>query len=353
MDGEKLMKHLKGLKRVCDIPMDTSISFEEDINISTDAGCVCRPVFVAKRLKHFSKKNFACLRVETIWAWLVTHGLVEYIDKDEEMSSRIAVSFTEFQGNSDYDYVEIHGSLLLSVCASQIPFPQHNQSPRNTYTCSMAKQALSTTHLTSRFRNETTAHNLQHPEKPLVQTKWQKLIPDAFCTGQNVMVAILCQGFNIEDSVVLNQKSVDLGMFRSFHYKQKSAEIQNNEHESFQIPSNNCVGHLSGNYKHLNSEGYANIGSRVKANDVIIGKTVRASTLGSTSGRTPDVEFDASVTFRKAHCEMIVDAVERSRTVDGKHILTVRLREMRTPEIGDKFCSLHGNPNHNPNPTKP
>lgn len=37
-------------------------------------------------------------------------------------------------GYSDsHTHCEIHPAMILGVCASIIPFPDHNQSPRNTY----------------------------------------------------------------------------------------------------------------------------------------------------------------------------------------------------------------------------
>ena len=67
--------------------------------------------------------------------------MIEYLDVNEENDSLIAID--ENQIESDTTHVEIAPFTLLGVCAGLIPYPHHNQSPRNTYQCAMGKQTMS------------------------------------------------------------------------------------------------------------------------------------------------------------------------------------------------------------------
>ena len=73
-----------------------------------------------------------------------SHGVIEYIDPDEQAFSMIAMRpkhlYRSEKNPMDpyiyrYSHCEIHPSTIFGILASCIPFPEHNQAPRNTYQC--------------------------------------------------------------------------------------------------------------------------------------------------------------------------------------------------------------------------
>lgn len=127
-----------------------------------------------------------------------------------------------------YTHCEIHPAMVLGVCASIIPFPDHNQSPRNTYQSAMGKQAMGIYATNFQMRIDTLAHVLYYPQKPLCKTQSMDFLKfRELPAGQNLIVAIaVYSGYNQEDSLIMSQSSIDRGLFRSMFYRSYSDEAK-------------------------------------------------------------------------------------------------------------------------------
>ena len=146
-------------------------------------------------------------------------------------------------------------------------------------------------------------------------------------------------GQNQEDSIIVNQAALDRGMFRSV----KLQTYRDEEHQSGGTDAekiehvgklSNVAGKRDGNYDVLDDSGVVAVGTRVKPNDVLIGKTVTTTELGEGARRA--VKRDKSTLLR--HDAGVVDAVLRATNRDGTKVAKVRVRQTRAPIIGDKYA---------------
>lgn len=350
-----IVSDLRTFRRRKNISSETSIVQsirDQELRIYTDSGRVCRPLFVVNNGPDINNE-LALKRIdldkiatdEHGWTELLEGGKVDTIDTAEEETSMIAMDISDLKNNKfTYTHCEINPAMILGVCASIIPFSDHNQSPRNTYQSAMGKQAMGIYTTNYQLRLDSTAHVLYYPQKPLITTKamdflYFRQLP----AGQNCVVAVACySGYNQEDSIIMNQSSIDRGLFRSIFYRSYRDQIEQQQNEHFSIPDENCVGRRRASYHKLEIDGLVAPGTRVYGGDVIIGKTaMTSSTSDGIDEQNEMISKDCSTDLRQSETG-IVDAVMVSRNDEGNAFVKVRVRSIRIPQIGDKFSSRHG-----------
>lgn len=372
-DPEQLVQMLRGFRR--DGTLDAGMSVvrdikERELSIYADAGRCCRPLFIIKDNKLLLKQeHIQLLRNKDTTKYdfqkLMMDGILEYIDVEEEETILIAMTPEDLAESKrqkaagdpnalNYTHCEIHPSMILGVCASIIPFPDHNQSPRNTYQSAMGKQAMGIYSTNYQQRMDTLSNILFYPQKPLVATRaMEHLHFRELPSGQNAIVAIACySGYNQEDSVIMNQSAIDRGLFRSIFYRTyMDAENRTatttgrlNNDEQFAKPSRDSVLRMRhGDYSKLDEDGLISPGSPVMGEDILIGKVVPleedSEELGQRTAR--HTHYDASTSHRSTEVG-VVDKVVLTTNADSMKFVKVRTRSIRIPQMGDKFASRHG-----------
>ena len=271
-----------------------------------------------------------------------SEALIEYLDPYETSTKLIAMNKKNIT-NKNYSHCEIHPFLILGAIASTIPFPDHNQSPRNTYQSAMGKQAIGICATNFSTRMDTISHILYYPQKPLVTTRSMKYLNTSnMPSGINAIIAIATYtGYNQEDSVLMNRSAVDRGLFVSAHlktYKEEEKKNQNSgDEEKFCIPNKDFTyNYKLANYDKLNPSGIVKQNSYVYPGDVIIGKTIPyKKKLKENSYK------DNSIVLKNNEGGSVYKVFE-GRNGDGYKFCKVQIKNERYAEIGDKFSSRHG-----------
>tara|TARA_B100000073_G_scaffold347948_1_gene364175 strand:- start:1879 stop:5394 length:3516 start_codon:yes stop_codon:yes gene_type:complete len=351
----EVYKKLKQAKYTGLINIYTGIVFNyrtKEIRVCNDAGRLMRPVYKVNNGKiNISNETVDKIKKgELIWEDLlinhkIKNSLIEYIDPDEQNSSLIATWPKKLIENSKYTHCEIHPSSIFGLLASCIPFPEHNQSPRNTYQCAQGKQAMGMYLSNFNHRMDKTAYVQTYTTRPLVDTRIMDIINlNKIPSGCMVIVAIgVYSGYNQEDSIIFNKASLDRGLFSATVYhteKDEDKKIQGDEEIRCKADRNKTKGMKFANYDKLNNQGVVPENTLLENRDIIIGKIVPIKE--NRNDQTKVIKYkDESKVFRTSE-DTYVDKNYINRNGDGYTFAKIRTRTYRVPTIGDKFSSRHG-----------
>jgi len=357
-DGEKLAYSLRELRRSSKIHPHIGISIhqpeQEDatkrLYVNCNAGRVLRPLIIIKDGKSTFSPDLLDKITKKLVSWtdLIRMGVIELVDANEE--ENCFITFEE-KHVKKHTHLEIFPSAILGAGASIIPYPEHNQSPRNTYESAMAKQSLGFSTPMMNTSTYVRQHSMLYPQTAIVTTRAMGLLGlEKRPAGQNCVVAVLpFDGYNIEDAIILSKSAVERGLGRTLFYRIYEAESKQypgGMRDNFEIP--NADDNLRGykgekSYRLLEEDGIIASESRVSGGDILIGKTSPPRFMEEYRELESSGPYrrDTSIGVRPSETG-VVDTIILTQSSEGGKMFKVRIRDMRLPEIGDKFASRHG-----------
>ncbi|KAL8555575.1 hypothetical protein ACS0TY_003395 [Phlomoides rotata] len=319
------------------------------VYIASDGGRVCRPLIIAdKGVSRIKEHHMKELRdgVRTFQSFL-KEGLIEYLDVNEENNALIALY--EDTAKEGTTHIEIEPFTILGIIAGLIPYPHHNQSPRNTYQCAMGKQAMGNIAYNQLTRMDSLIYLLCYPQRPLLTTRTIELVKyDKLGAGQNATVAVMSySGYDIEDAIVMNKSSLDRGFGRCIVMKKMTAVRQKYENgTSDRIIKPDREGYEAEKMQILDDDGIAAPGEIIRPDDIYINR--QSPIVSRSSGQHPGTLTDSQYKSSKQRYKgpegetPVVDRVALCSDRNSYLCFKFMIRHTRRPEVGDKFSSRHG-----------
>ncbi|OAG32298.1 DNA-directed RNA polymerase III subunit RPC2 [Nematocida displodere] len=312
---ELTARSLRGMRRSGQVPNSIGIWVAEDLFISTETGRLCRPLIIVEGgVPKLSRAEMDYLRdgYKTVQDFF-SDGLIECIDQNEAKNSLIAVWREEV--TPETTHLELDPSAILGYVAGVIPYPHHNQSPRNTYQCAMGKQGVGITGVDLKRRMDGVNFFLATTQRPLAATRSMELIGyNDLPAGQNLTIAVMSMsGYDIEDAIVLNQGSVNRGVGRALLFKTHALSLRM---------------YPGGGVDTIVGDGIPSPGLKVSEGTTFID---RRTPLGTKAGA-----------IYRGLDGATVEKTALLRTGDDLVTIKTVLKEHRIPRVGDKFSSRHG-----------
>jgi len=375
----QFVRHLRTMRRQGQAGEFVSVYLHDGqnvIHIATDGGRVCRPLIIVDEdtaVPRLTQRHMEGLAMGTITIRdLLTKGIVEYVDVNEENNCLIALTERDLadarkQGLRNrrmaHTHLEIDPLTLLGVVCGLVPFPHHNQSPRNTYTCAMGKQAMGCIGMNEYERMDGLIYTLIYPMKPMCKSRTLDLANfDKVPGGQNTCICVMSySGYDIEDAVILNKASIDRGFGRCMVLKKHQTSVKRYANGTMDRtcgppdPSAFPEGRQDKRYakfRAIDKDGICLVGEFLENGSYMVNKEsptdVSTAIPGAEYGGPGNVAALSQISYKQSgmtyrnSAPSYVDKVLITTNEFESFLIKVMVRQVRRPEVGDKFASRHG-----------
>lgn len=226
------------------------------------------------------------------------------------------------------------------------------QKPFYTGNCQMGKQSMGTPGTALRYRTDNKTYRLQTGQTPIVRPPLHNEYGlDNFPNGTNAVVAVISYtGYDMDDAMIINKSAHERGFGHGTIYKTKICDLEEGSRKN---RSGKTITKLFGfapeglmsaeKQETLDEDGLPRIGTLLRSGDVL----AAWHTVSYDPAADDYINRDAQTSFFK-YKEDELAFVEEVRIIgseDGTQPcqkLSIKLRVPRSPVIGDKFSSRHG-----------
>lgn len=267
---------------------------------------------------------------------LLDEEIIEYITPDEQENMFLAANYEEFIKNEfnplkRFTHLDIPQA-QLGMASLTSPMANHNQVARTVFQGNQIKQCCSVPNLNFGYKAYKDQYIHINNEYPLVKTMVTKHFP---AMGSNTIMAIgIYEGYNQDDSCIINKSSIDRGLFNTVHFNFIKTDIEKNEEvrKPNKIDTMNIKSYY--NYEKI-VDGLIPVGSYVEKNDVLIGKISKVNK--SDLVKSNLIYSDQSLIYKNVEPAYIWDII-RGKNEDGKDFIKITYYQYRTSDLGNKYC---------------
>jgi DNA-directed RNA polymerase III subunit RPC2 len=226
----------------------------------------------------------------------------------------------------------------------------------------MAKQAMGIISLNMYERMDGLLYSLVYPQKPMVKSRTLDLVNfDQIPGGQNSCIAVMSySGYDIEDAVVINKAAIDRGWGRCMVLRKHQTSVKRYANgtmdrtigrpDASEFPNGEEDSRYK-RYQGIDDDGICLVGELMDNGSVMVNKECPVDTstniggvdFGFGNGSGMDrLQFKPQPMSYRSSAPAYVDKVMITSNEFEQFLIKVMVRQVRRPEIGDKFASRHG-----------